>query len=100
MLQYRAFSLRCTVLSNQLEEATQEEKLSSERGATAMVVLSHLQLEEAAAAGRLRQVPKKKTLSTTPSSTPSSLARYSTCYLLKYTILERNPSGRLLRLPE
>jgi len=43
------------VLANQLDEANQEAKLSRERGATALVVLSHLQSEETAAAERLRQ---------------------------------------------
>lgn len=53
--QYRAFSLRCTVLENQLDEATKEAAVARERGATASVVLAHLRTGEEAVAERLRK---------------------------------------------
>jgi len=53
--QYRAFTLRCTVLTNQLEEAEEEARSTRERTATASLVLEHLKREEEAAADRLRQ---------------------------------------------
>lgn len=53
--QYRAFSLRCTVLANQQAEARLEARRAAEQAGTATAVLAHLKVEEASAEARLRQ---------------------------------------------
>lgn len=53
--QFRAFSLRCTVLANQQAEARLEAQRAAEQSGTAAAVLAHLATEEASAEARLRQ---------------------------------------------
>eukprot|EP00965_Chrysotila_dentata_P189718 6173474-Pleurochrysis_carterae.AAC.1 len=52
--QYRAFSMRCSVLENQLLELRQQKHEASERHCTMQLVLSHLRDEEAAAKDKLK----------------------------------------------
>jgi hypothetical protein len=53
--QYRAYSLRCTVLASQQAEARAEAQRAAEQAQTAAAVQAHLESEEAAAEARLRQ---------------------------------------------
>jgi hypothetical protein len=51
--QYRAFSMRCRVMANQLSDSRSERGALNERRQTASAVLGHLERDEAAAAERL-----------------------------------------------